>query len=77
MLRLGRESESKLGQLNMNANDPDLAHISYNLEQHFLHAHREREAWRNLVTHESLVDFCCFDCQDLGEVPGLPNLPGP
>lgn len=71
-----RETGSELGQLNMNTNDPNLAHISYNLERHFPHAPWEREAQRNLMTHKSLVDFYYFDCQDLGEVPGLPYLPG-
>jgi hypothetical protein len=37
----GRETGSKLGQLNKNTDDPNLAHISYNLEQHFPYALRE------------------------------------
>lgn len=56
----------------MNTDDPNLAHVSHNLGQHSPHAHWEREAYRNLVTHKSSVDLYCFDGRFSGEVPALP-----
>lgn len=43
------------GSVEYNTNDSNLARISYDLEQHFPHAHRERKAQGNLVAHQNFI----------------------